>query len=172
MTHIKKQSELLFGSFLGLPLGLALALVFLPLVHIVPELLGIELRLPVLVDALVPQVDLVAGLGEYLFELVGGDLSASADQLEPDLVVNLASGLRPVSLLANDETVDEETMVLEVVHIEQLKLLLEGSAGATFFDDLLEKLVSIGEAQLAAHKDSCSVVEIRGLQKEVQASVG
>ena len=107
--------------------------------------------MPVLVDALVPQVDLVAGLGEYLFELVGGELSASADQLEPDLVVNLARGLRPVSLLAYDETVNEEAMVLEVVHIEQLQLLLEGSAGATFFDDLLEKLVSIGEAQLAAH---------------------
>ena len=119
MIYIKKRSELLFGSFLGLPLGLALALVFLPLVHIVPEPLGIELGFPVLVDALVPQVDLVAGLGEYLFELVGGDLPASADELEPDLVVNLARGLRPVSLLANDETVDEETMVLEVVHIEQ-----------------------------------------------------
>ncbi len=157
---------------LGLVSGLLLTLVLLPVVDVLPELLGVELGISVLVDTLVPKVDLVAGLGEDGLELVGGDLSASADELKPDLVVDLASGLGTLFLLALDEAVGVEAMILVEVHVEQSQLVLEGVHRVTLVDDLLEKLVSIREFELALDQNSGSMIEIWCLQHQVEASVG
>ena len=86
--------------------------------------------------------------------------------------MNLASGLSTLLLLALDEAVGVETMVLVEVHIEQAQLVLEGNHGVSLLNDLLKQLVPVYPLQLALNQHSGRVIEIWSLQHQVEASVG
>ena len=140
-------------------------------IDVLPELSWIKFGVAILVNTLVPEVDLIGSFGEDCLKFVCGDLPSPADELEPDFVMDLAGSLCTLFLFALDIAVLVKTVIHIVVHVEQAQFILEGNYYVSLFDDLLEQLVPVCEVQLARNENSRCVVKIRGLEYQVVSSV-